>query len=67
MDEGGDRGRLLSLEEIAQYLAVTDGWLRHAMAHEGFPCAVDAGDDVLFDLDEVRAWLRRPDPHGDET
>ncbi len=59
--------RLLSLPEVAEHLQVTHEWLRDAVATDGLPCAVDAGDDALFDLEAVRAWLRRPDPYGDET
>ena len=59
--------RLLSLPEVAEHLQVTPEWLREAVATEGLPCAVDAGDDALFDLEAVRAWLRRPDPYGDCT
>ncbi|MDQ3630511.1 MAG: helix-turn-helix domain-containing protein [Actinomycetota bacterium] len=59
--------RLLSAPELADHLQVTPEWLRAAVAAEGFPCALNAGDDALFDLEAVRAWLRRPDPYGDET
>lgn len=55
------------LPEVADHLLVTPEWLRAAVATEGFPCAFDAGDDALFDLEAVRAWLRRPNPYGDET
>lgn len=60
-------GRVLSLPEVAEHLHVTPEWLRDAVARDGFPCTVDTGADALFDLEEVRAWLRRPDSCGDET
>ena len=59
--------RLLCLPEVADHLQVTHEWLRIAVATTDFPCAVDTGDDALFDLEDVQAWLRRPDPFGDET
>lgn len=59
--------RFLSLPELAEHLQVTPDWLRDAVAREGFPCAADAGEDALFDLELVREWLRRPLPSWDES
>ena len=59
--------RLMSLPELAEHLLVTPEWLREAVLRDDFPCAVDAGADALFDLEAVRAWLRRPLPSWDES
>jgi predicted DNA-binding transcriptional regulator AlpA len=67
MMRGMPEHHLLSLPEVADHLQVTPEWLRAVIATEGFPCAVDTGDDALFDLAAIQAWLRRPDPFGDET
>lgn len=59
---------LLGANDIAAWLHVDDQWLRRAVETEGLPVMgfTTAGEPVVA-ASEVRAWLRRPDPHGDET
>jgi hypothetical protein len=59
---------LLTPAEVAAWLDVDDGWLERAIAEEALPVMgfTSAGVPVVS-AGEVRAWLRRPDPHGDET
>ncbi|HEX2104445.1 MAG TPA: hypothetical protein VHF51_12395 [Solirubrobacteraceae bacterium] len=59
---------LLSAAEVAAWLDVDERWLERAIAEEGLPVMgfTSAGEPVVA-AGEVRAWLRRPDPHGDET
>jgi hypothetical protein len=59
---------LLRPADVAAWLQVDDAWLVHAVDREGLPVMgwTSAGEPVVAAC-EVRAWLRRPDPHGDET
>ena len=59
---------LLSAAEVAVWLDVDEGWLARAIADDALPVMgyTSAGDPVVL-AGEVRAWLRRPDPHADET
>jgi hypothetical protein len=59
---------LLSAPEVAVWLDVDEGWLARAIADDALPVMgyTSAGDPVVL-AGEVRAWLRRPDPHADET
>lgn len=59
---------LLSAAEVAAWLDVDERWLERAIAEEGLPVMgfTSTGEPVVA-AGEVRAWLRRPDPHGDET
>jgi hypothetical protein len=59
---------LLGPAEIAEWLDVSPEWLAHAIARDALPVLgyTSAGEPVVV-AGEVRAWLRRPDPHGDET
>jgi hypothetical protein len=59
---------LLSAAEVAVWLDVDEGWLERAIAEDALPVMgyTSAGEPVVA-AGEVRAWLRRPDPHGDET
>jgi hypothetical protein len=59
---------LLTPAEVAAWLDVDDDWLERAIANEALPVMgfTSAGVPVVS-AGEVRAWLRRPDPHGDET
>ncbi len=66
-DDAQPMPALLTLPELAAHLEVTPEWLREAMAQDDFPCAADAGEDALFDLERVRAWLRRPLASWDES
>jgi hypothetical protein len=52
---------LLSAAEVA-------AWLARAIAEDRLPVMGWASDgSPVVAAGEVRAWLRRPDPHGDET
>jgi hypothetical protein len=59
---------LLSAAEVAVWLDVDEGWLARAIADDALPVMgyTTAGEPIVA-AGEVRAWLRRPDPHGDET
>ncbi|MTD42750.1 DNA-binding protein [Conexibacter sp. W3-3-2] len=59
---------LLSPPEVAAWLDVDEAWVARAIAREDLPVMGfrSCGTPVVA-VGEVRAWLRRPDPHGDET
>jgi hypothetical protein len=59
---------LLSAADVAAWLDVDEDWLTRAIADDALPVMgyTSAGEPVVA-AGEVRAWLRRPDPHGDET
>ena len=59
---------LLSAADVAAWLDVDEGWLERAIAEDGLPVMgfTSAGKPVVA-AGEVRTWLRRPDPRGDET
>lgn len=65
-DPPGDA--LLLPADVAKWLDVDPGWVQRAVESEGLPVLgfTSAGEPVVA-AEEVRAWLRRPDPHGDET
>jgi len=59
---------LLTPAEVAAWLDVDDGWLERAIADDDLPVMGFTSEGVpVVAAGEVRAWLRRPDPHGDET
>lgn len=59
---------LLSPPEVAAWLVVDERWVARAIARDDLPVMGfrSCGTPVVS-AGEVRAWLRRPDPHGDET
>lgn len=59
---------LLRPSEVARWLHVDETWVARAVAREELPVMgfTETGEPVVA-AGEVRAWLRRPDPHGDET
>jgi hypothetical protein len=59
---------LLNADDVAAWLDVDPAWLRRAIDQDGLPVMgfTSSGEPVVA-ASEVRAWLRRPDPHGDET
>jgi hypothetical protein len=59
---------LLTPAELADWLCVDAQWVARAVAREQLPVMgwTSAGEPVVCAA-EVRSWLRRPDPHGDET
>lgn len=59
---------LLSAAEVADWLQVAEDWLERAIAEDELPVMGWTTDGrPVVAAGEVRAWLRRPDPHGDET
>jgi hypothetical protein len=59
---------LLAPAEVAAWLDVDEEWLARAIARDALPVMGFRSDGVpVVAAGEVRAWLRRPDPHGDET
>ena len=59
---------LLSPAEVADWLHVDGDWLARAIAEDALPVMGFTSDgDPVVAAGEVRAWLRRPDPYGDET
>jgi hypothetical protein len=59
---------LLQAADVAAWLQVDEDWLARAVATDALPVMgfTSAGEPVVAAC-EVRAWLRRPDPHADET
>jgi hypothetical protein len=59
---------LLRPAEVAQWLDVDDGWVERAIAQDALPVMGFTSDgEPVVAVSEVRAWLRRPDRHADET
>jgi hypothetical protein len=59
---------LLTPAEVAAWLDVDEDWLERAIAEEALPVmGFTSGGVPVVAACEVRAWLRRPDPHADET
>jgi hypothetical protein len=54
--------------DVASWLDVDEGWVARSIEQDALPAMgfTSAGEPVVA-ASEVRAWLRRPDPHGDET
>ena len=68
MDAHPSDDALLMPAEVAEWLDVDVGWVQRAVATEDLPVLGFTSDGVpVVAAAEVRAWLRRPDPHGDET
>jgi hypothetical protein len=59
---------LLDPRDVAAWLQVDEDWVAEAIERDGLPVMgfTSDGEPRLL-AEEVRAWLRRPDPHGDET
>jgi hypothetical protein len=59
---------LLGPAEVAAWLQVDENWLSEAIAQDALPVMgyTSTGEPIVAAI-EVRAWLRRPDPTGDET
>ena len=59
---------LLDPRDVAAWLQVDEDWVAEAIERDGLPVMGFASDgEPRLLAEEVRAWLRRPDPHGDET
>ena len=59
---------LLGPADVAAWLHVDERWLERAVEEDALPIMgrTSTGEPVVA-AQEVRAWLRRPDPYGDET
>ena len=59
---------LLGPADVAAWLDVDEEWLVRTVRAEDLPVMgwTSTGEPVVCAA-EVRAWLRRPDPHGDTT
>jgi hypothetical protein len=58
---------LLTPADVEAWLDVDPAWLGRAIAEDALPVMGYTSDgDPVVAAGEVRAWLRRPDPHGDE-
>lgn len=59
---------LLCAADVAAWLDVDEAWLARAVARGSLPVMgwTSSGEPVVA-AQEVRAWLRRPDPRADET
>jgi hypothetical protein len=66
--DGPPDDALLRPCDVAAWLHVDEEWLGRAIVRDALPVMgyTSAGEPVVA-AQEVRAWLRRPDPHGDET
>lgn len=59
---------VLEPRDVAAWLDTDVAWVLRAIAEEGLPVLGYRSDGVpLLAADEVRAWLRRPTRHDDET
>lgn len=59
---------VLEPEDVAIWLDADLPWVMRAIAEDGMPVLGYRGDGVpLLAVDEIRAWLRRPSRHDDET
>lgn len=59
---------LLGPDEVAAWLHVDEAWVARAVAEEQLPVMGYRSDgQPVVAAQEVRAWLRRPDPRADET
>jgi hypothetical protein len=59
---------LLAPAEVAAWLRVDEEWIARAIAVDALPVMGFTSDgQPVVAAGEVRAWLRRPDAHGDET
>jgi hypothetical protein len=54
--------------DVAIWLDADLPWVMRAIAEEGLPVLGYRSDGVpLLAIDEIRAWLRRPTVHDDES
>lgn len=62
------RASVLEPIDVAIWLDADLPWVMRAIAEDGMPVLGYRSDGVpLLCVDEVRAWLRRPSIHDDET
>jgi hypothetical protein len=61
-------GAVLEPIEVATWLDADLSWVMQALAEKGMPVLGHRSDGLpLLAADEIRAWLRRPTVHDDET
>ena len=66
-DEPDDE-TLLGPAEVAAWLDVDEDWLTRSVTRDELPVMGWTSDGrPIVVAGEVRAWLRRPDPYGDQT
>jgi hypothetical protein len=67
-DDGPPDDALLRPCDVASWLMVEETWVADAVAREDLPIMgyTTSGEPIVCAA-EVRAWLRRPDPYGDQT
>ena len=54
--------------DVAAWLDVDEEWVARAVRQDALPVMGFTSDgEPIVAASEIRAWLRRPDPHGDET
>jgi hypothetical protein len=59
---------VLEPADVAAWLDAEVAWVMRAIRERGLPVLGYRADGVpLMDPDEIRAWLRRPSVHDDET
>lgn len=63
-----DDDDLLDAARIGAWLDCSGEEIDRCYREEGLPAAMVGDDGLLrFRVGDVRAWLRRPDPFGDQT
>jgi hypothetical protein len=68
MDEPPADETLLRPSDVAAWLDVDEQWVARAVRHDALPVMGFTSDgEPVVAASELRAWLRRPDPYGDET
>ena len=68
MDRAPSDDALLGPADVAAWLHVDEAWVVRAVRREELPVMGFTSDgEPVVAASEIRAWLRRPDPHGDET
>ena len=68
MDDVPADETLLRPSDVDAWLDVDEDWVVRAVHREDLPVMGFTSDgEPVVAAAELRAWLRRPDPHGDET
>ena len=68
MDDPPADETLLRPRDVAAWLDVDEDWVVRAVKRDALPVMGFTSDgEPVVAASELRAWLRRPDPHGDET
>lgn len=68
MHDVPDDDTLLRPSDVAAWLDVDEDWVARAVRRDALPVMGFTSDgEPVVAASELRRWLRRPDPHGDET